>query len=199
MRWTLGLGLLVACTSGGSGPIGGGDAGTTSSSSGNTSSSSSGEVDPAPAAPQAIATINGGAAAECATVPALKLGEFGETGNRPVQNGAVESGATANVACRVASNGGSFAVEVTIGLGTTTLTVRSDVDSAGASSAAKMNLVGNGATWSSDTCKLEAATALMGVASGRYWAMLSCPGATSASGDTCDIFGQVRVENCTQN
>ena len=100
MRWSLGLALLVACTSGGSGPIGGGDAGTTSSST-----SSSGGDPPGPATPQAIAAINGGAAAECATVPALKVGEFGETSNRPVQSGAVENGETANVACRVAANG----------------------------------------------------------------------------------------------
>ena len=192
MRRILAVVLLTACSSGGSGPIGGGDAGTSSSTS------SSGGDPPAPV-PQAIVTTNGGAAAQCASVPALQIGAFADaTAHRPVKNGEVENGETANVACRVAPNGNGFAVEMTVGLGTTTLTVRSDVDASGGSSAAKLNLVGGGATWSSTTCTLDATGVQMGVAAGRYWAMLSCAGATSASGDTCDIFGQVRVENCTQ-
>lgn len=142
--------------------------------------------------------MNGGAAATCATVPAFKIGQFADaTAHRPVKNGEVEDGETANVACRVAPNGTGFAVEATIGLGTTTLTLRSDVDATGGSTDAKLNLVGGGATWSSATCTLDATGVQMGVAAGRYWALVSCGGATSATGDTCDLFGQVRVENCT--
>jgi hypothetical protein len=185
--------LLVGCSSGGSGPIGETDGGTASSSSGG---SSSGE---APATPQAIAQLNGGAAAGCATVPAFTLGAFADaTAHRPVKSGETENGETANVACRVAPNGSDFAVEMTLGLGGTTVTIRSDVDATGGSHAAKLNLVSGAATWASETCTLDATGVQMGVAAGHYWAMVSCMGATSAGGETCDIFGQVRVENCTQ-
>lgn len=143
--------------------------------------------------------MNGGAAAGCGSVPAFALGAFADaTAHRPVKNGAEENGETANVACRVAPAGAGFAVEMTIGLGTTTLTIRSDVDGTGGSTAAKLDLVGGGATWTSDTCTLDATGVQMGVAAGRYWAIVSCGGATSSAGDTCDLFGQVRVENCTQ-
>lgn len=182
--------LLVACTSGGGGPIGGTDAGTSTSSSG----------DPqAPATPQAIATLNGGAAAGCATVPALKVGQFAEaTAHRPVKNGETEDGESVTVACRVAPNGAGFAVNLTIAKGTTSLAISDDVDDSGGSTTANMNVT-SGATWSSASCKLDASGVQMGVANGRYWAMVTCMGATSTTGETCDIFGQVRVENCTQD
>ena len=197
--------LLVACTSGGSGPIGGTSSGGASSSgagssSGGTSTSSgnTSNGDPVgPAIPQAIATLNGGAAAGCATVPALKVGQFADaTAHRPVKNGETEDGESVTVACRVAPTGAGFAVNLTITKGTTAIAISDDVDASGASTTANMNVT-SGATWSSASCKLDASGIQMGVAAGRYWAMVTCMGATSSSGETCDIFAQVRVENCT--
>jgi hypothetical protein len=183
---------LSACTSGGAGPIGGdGDGGGTSSSGG----SSGTPV----ATPQAIARLNGGAAAECATVPAFDVGQFADaTAHRPVKSGeSDDDGQAVTVACRIAPNGTDFAVNVSIAKGTTTLAIEDDVDAKGGSITAKVDLRGGGASWSSASCTLDATGVQMGIAPGRYWAMVTCMGATSAGGETCDIFGEIRVENCT--
>ena len=83
-------------------------------------------------------------------------------------------------------------------VGTTmSLTTSATVDAQGGTTAGKLELKGNGAEWSSSSCKLDATGVQMGVAAGRYWATFACMGATSGTGETCDIFGQLRIENCT--
>lgn len=193
---------LVACTSGGAGPIGGstssgGSSGASSSGGSTSSGGSSGTTEIA--TPQAIARFNGGAAAGCASVPAFNVGQFADaTAHRPVKSGeADDDGESVSVACRIAPNGGDFAVNLTITKGPTTLAIQDDVDGQGGSTTARVDLSGGGASWSSASCKLDATGLQMGVAAGRYWAMVTCMGAASTGGDTCDIFGEVRVENCT--
>lgn len=191
--------LIVACTSGGSGPIGG----TTSSggsTSGESTSSGGSSGTTEVATPQAIARFNGGAAAGCATVPAFNVGQFADaTAHRPVISGeADDDGQSVSMACRIAPNGTDFAVNLTITKGTTTLAIEDGVDARGGSITAKVDLSGGGASWSSASCTLDATGLQMGIAAGRYWATVTCMGATSAGGETCDIFGEVRVENCTQ-
>jgi len=193
MRASMFVLFLAACSTGGSDPIGSPDGGTSSSSGG----SSSGSTGTVPA--QAIAQFNGGAAAGCATVPAFKVGDFADaTAHRPVKDGDTEAGQTVHVDCRVAPDADKFELTVVITMGTSSVNLEGSLDAQGGTTSGKLLLKGNGAEWTATSCKLDATGVQMGVAAGRYWAMVSCAGATSANADTCDIFGQLRVENCAQ-
>jgi hypothetical protein len=59
-------------------------------------------------------------------------------------------------------------------------------------------MTSGGKTWSSTSCKLETSGPFMGIAAGRYWAIVTCTDATSGGADTCTFGGELRVENCTQ-
>jgi hypothetical protein len=146
--------------------------------------------------------MNGGAAGGCVTVPAFTVGEFGDpttmSPSRPVKDGAQEGGKTVKVECRVVPSAGGFDVEVNVStVGDTTLSLRATVDSQARSNAGKMTLKKTD-TWSSATCKLETLTPSQGVAAGRFWTHVTCMGAVSETAAMCDIFGEVRVENCAQ-
>lgn len=183
---------LVACTSGGAGPIGG-DGGTTSSSG--SSSTSSGDV--TPANPQAILQVGGGPKV-CEGLPGLQVGQFGnaETGTpaNPIANGS-----SVSVTCRVAPNGSSFAVSTTIVAGTTTFGMTAQVDASGAASNGKLELKDDAENWTSSACTLTATSAQMGVAPGRFWTTFSCPDATSNGSAPCAVSGELRIENCAQD
>jgi hypothetical protein len=153
---------------------------------------------------RAIVTMNGGAAAGCATVPSFHVGDFGDQATgvppTPVDDGAVDGGRTVAVTCKVApSAGGGFDLEANVAtVGDTTLTIRAAVDAQGKTKAGNMTLKKT-STWSSASCDLDATALPQGaVAGGRYWALVACGGSTSDTGATCDISGQLRVENCAQ-
>jgi len=159
--------------------------------------------DGALAKPRAIVRMNGGAAADCATVPAMAVGDFGDASMgispTPLENGERQAGKVVTIQCRVAPDGSGYAVEGSVAVeGGIALSLRGAVDAAGKGSATAFSLkktVG----WSSTSCTLD--TTLQpqaGVAPGRVWAMVSCGGAKSDTGGTCDIFGEIRLENCTQ-
>jgi len=189
-----------------------GDASSDSSSSADTSTTTdsspndSGSDGSTLVTSQAIITAYGGAAAGCQTVPGLSIGDFGDPGAgklpRPVKNGATEDGGTVSVTCRVAPNGsGGFELDATTSYGGTTLTVKATLDMQGKTTAGKLNLAKvGGASWSNVTCSFDPSSSpSMGVAAGRYWALMSCGQSVSTNADTCDIFGQIRFENCTQS
>ena len=167
-------------------------------------SQDAGDARPVPLArAQAIVTMSGGAAAGCVTVPPMRLGDFpdvaGGTKARPVVSGDVEGGNAVSVACRVVAAGSGFSLEATIAIaGDATLTLRATTDAQARTTAGRMTLRKT-AAWSSTSCTFDAAALSPsgGVANGRYWALVTCGGATSDIGATCDIFGQIRVENCT--
>jgi hypothetical protein len=123
------------------------------------------------------------------------VGDFADpqsgVSSRPVKSG--EEGVT--VTCRVAPTGSGFAVNATITSGGTTLEVSGDVDASGNTANGKMTL----GSWQSTMTKLDTSgNAQFGIAAGRYWALFSTK-ATSTTSETCDIFGEIRVENCAQN
>ncbi len=155
------------------------------------------------AKPRAIVRMNGGAAADCATVPAMAVGDFGDVSMGifpiPVQTGERQAGKVVTIQCRVVSDGSGYVVEGNVAVdGDAALSLRGTVAAGGKGSATAFSLkktVG----WSSTSCTLD--TTLRpgaGVAAGRVWAMVSCGGAKSDTGGTCDIFGEIRLENCGQ-
>lgn len=182
---------LVACTGGG---------GSTGTSDGGAAGADGGP--PASAVAQAIVRVNGGAAASCAKVPSIAIGDFPDTErgapSRPVRHGSDEQGLAVTVECRVARRAaGEFELTSQMTLGSKTLNVEGVLDASGATTAGKMLLKDDATTWTAATCRFDAAAdPSMGVAAGRYWALLSCTGATAATGETCDVSGQIRLENC---
>lgn len=148
-----------------------------------------------------ISTTNSDGGGTCTDAPELAIGEFGDVeANKParvVPNGTKENGTVVAVSCKVVSASGGFSVYGTVGRSGTTFEILADVDSKGASSAGKMTFIGPNGTWSSETCVLSQPLATMGVAAGRYWAAFSCPSSTSTENLTCDVSGEIRLENCT--
>lgn len=151
---------------------------------------------------RAIVTMNGGAAGGCVTVPTMMLGDFGDPGAgsppRSVGNGERFEGKAATVDCRIAPRPDGFEITATVALGDTPrLTLSGKTDLKGSSSAAAMTLAGE-RSWTSPSCTLDvsALSPQGGVAAGRYWGRLTCMRATNDLGATCDIFGQIRLENC---
>jgi hypothetical protein len=209
----LALALVLACSGGSDVTAGDGgalpnEAGSTDAvsadgSSGAITDANAGDGDATGAiTPQAIVQVYGGAAAGCSTVPPLFVGDFGDpqAGKPPVpvKDGASQDGGAVSVSCSViaiGSTGFDFAASVTYA--GTKLDLTATLDASGKTTAAKMVLQ-KSATWTSSTCKLEPTTAQMGVGVGRYWGSMSCIQATSGANDKCDIFGQVRFEDCAQ-
>lgn len=158
-------------------------------------------VDAGPAA-RAIVTVHGGAAAGCATVPPMTVGDFGApAGGVPAKSVANDEridGKRVGVACRVAALSDGFEIDATVTIeGGPRLTLTGKTDLKGSSSATVFTLAQE-RTWKSPTCKLDVSgiSPQGGAASGRYWGLVTCAGATSDLGATCDIFGQIRLENC---
>jgi hypothetical protein len=158
----------------------------------------------AAATPRAIVRANGGAAAGCATVPALIVGDFGDptTGAppSPVDNGGQVGGKAVAITCRVAPiAAGGFTLSGSVAIsGDTSFTIDATLDPKGKTSAGSFTLTKT-SRWTSATCTLDPTSRPeQGVAAGRFWGMLSCGGATSDKGATCDIFGELRLENCAQ-
>jgi hypothetical protein len=192
--------VFVACTSGGGGAIN--DDGTGFDLDGG---ARDGDADAEEEAVyQAILRTTGGDKAECSGVPALSIGAFGNPAAEPpvpstaVPNGTKEEATVVAVFCKVAPKAGGFAVYATVGRSGTTFELEADVDAQGASTAAGVTLIGPNGTWSSETCTLTQTGPQMGVANGRYWATFSCPGATSTENVSCDLSGEVRLENCDE-
>lgn len=143
----------------------------------------------------------GGSGAGCEDVPDLAIGDFGDAGTvaRPVPNGTREDATVVAVNCRVVPASGGYTIYATIGRSGTTFELEANVDSNGATTNGGVSLIGPAGTWQSETCTLSQTSPEMGVGSGRYWAAFSCPASTSTPNVTCDLFGEVRVENCTTN
>lgn len=157
------------------------------------------------ATPQAILTLNGGAAAGCASVPAMKVGDFGDQTKgvppAPVASGATAGGEVVTVTCRVAPSAGGFELQATIALANdATLSLQGTLDADGKTAAANLVLEKGSTKWTSTTCTTapSAVGPFGGVAAGRSWTLFTCGGATSNDAATCDIFGQIRVENCRE-
>jgi hypothetical protein len=152
---------------------------------------------------RAIVRMNGGAAADCATVPAMAIGDFGDVAMgiapTPVENGDRLAGKVVTIQCRVARDGSGYALEGNVAVdGDVTLALRGALDNAGKGNVTAFSLkktVG----WTSTSCTLDTTVRPgAGAAAGRIWAMVSCGGARSEAGGTCDIFGEIRLENCAQ-
>lgn len=141
----------------------------------------------------------GGSGAGCEDVPDLAIGTFGDAGvePKPVPNGTREDATVVAVNCRVIPANGGYSVYATVGRSGTTFELEANVDSNGATTAGGVSLIGPAGTWQSETCTLSQTSPQMGVTTGRYWAVFSCPASTSTPNVTCDLFGEVRVENCT--
>lgn len=166
-------------------------------------STGDGGNNPAPKT-RAIVRMNGGAAAGCITVPMFTVGDFGDStmgvAPKPVENGDVVSGRVVTITCRVAAAAaGGFELEANVTTaGDTTLTIRGTLDAQGKTKAGIMTLKKT-STWSSSSCVLDPTALPQGaVAPGRYWTSLACGGSTSDTAAMCDIFGELRVENCAQ-
>lgn len=158
-------------------------------------------IDAGPAA-RAIVTVHGGAAAGCVTVPPMTVGDFGAPAAgvpaKSVANDERVDGKRVGVACRVAALSDGFEIDATVSVeGGPRLKLTGKTDLKGSSSATVFSLAQE-RTWTSPTCKLDvsAISPQGGAASGRYWGLVTCAGATSDLGATCDIFGQIRLENC---
>jgi hypothetical protein len=182
----------------------GDDGGTSEGGSSDGAVSDSGTNDSGTANPRAIVRANGGAAAGCVTVPAFVVGDFGDSTSgappTPVDNGGAQGGKSVAVACRVAPLAtGGFALAGSVAIaGDTSFTINGTLDAQGKTSAASFTLKGT-TGWSSTTCSLDPTTRPeQGIAAGRYWATLTCGGAISGAGARCDIFGELRLENCAQ-
>jgi hypothetical protein len=197
----LGLALVAfaACSSGGGsgGPIDGSDAGFFDATR-----TEGGDAEDVPQ--QAVLRTSGSGEAGCADVPVLEIGEFGNPAAEPpvpatpIPNGRREDGSIVQVYCEVVPKGGGYRVYATVGRSGTTFELEADVDSSGATNAGGVVLIGPKGTWTSETCTLAQSAPYMGVATGRYWATFSCPSSTSTPNVTCDVAGEVRLENCTQ-
>lgn len=153
---------------------------------------------------RAIVRMNGGAAADCATVPSMTVGDFGDatTGSPPVpvEDGATQGGKAVAITCRVAPNAtGGFDIAGSVAIaGDASLTLRASLDATGKGAGGNFALKKTTA-WSSTSCTLDTTVRPgAGAAAGRVWAQLTCGGSKSDTGGTCDIFGEVRFENCTQ-
>lgn len=142
-----------------------------------------------------------GAGMGCEDVPDLAIGDFGSadagTLPKPVPNGTREDATVVAVNCRVIPASGGFSVYATVGRSGTTFELEANVDSNGATTAGGVSLIGPAGTWQSETCTLSQTSPEMGVGTGRYWGVFSCPASTSTPNVTCDLFGEIRVENCT--
>ncbi len=176
-----------------------------------------GETDAAPkgdtgaATPQAIldTMIGPGTGAPCSAAGnGLGVGAFGDaekgTGAIPVKSGASQEGKAVTVSCRVTrgSNGG-FDVKADVAVDSNgSISLTSGTDDIGQSTTAEITLTrADGAAWSSKTCTLDpGSNPLRGIALGRYWTTFRCAAAapTGPAPDACDVTGELRIENCTQ-
>jgi hypothetical protein len=200
-----------ACGGTTSGGTAGGDGGTSEDGGSDGSAIDSGNGDSGnedssviTATPRAIVRANGGAAASCVTVPAFVVGDFGDSTSgvppTPVDNGGLQGGKRVAITCRVAPlAAGGFALAGSVAIaGDGSFTINATLDAQGKTSTASFTLVGT-SSWSSTTCSLDPTTRPeQGIAVGRYWATLTCGGASSGAGAMCDIFGELRLENCAQ-
>lgn len=154
----------------------------------------------APGNAQAALRLNGGAAADCANVPGFSLGQFSD-GSPPaavlVKNGDPKEGGLVDVTCRVKDTGNGFDVSL-YAADDSGLSIAAAVDAVGNGAAGKMTFKTTTGAWQSETCTLDASGPFMGVAAGRYWGMFACTSAKSSNGGACDVFGEVRFENCAQ-
>jgi len=134
------------------------------------------------------------------TVPNFTVGEFGDGSKpaRPVRDGEQDGANRVSVTCRVRPSGANFEVEANIATaGDTTFTLLATVDAQGKSAAGAMTLKKT-TQWTHPTCDLAILTPQQGVAAGRYWAHITCASSVTDPPATCDIFGELRIENCAQ-
>lgn len=179
---------LTACSSGGSDPV---DERRASDAGG-------GGPSP-PSEAQAVVRLNGGAAAGCVGTEFM-LGELSDatpSAARVVKNGTTDDGGTVGVSCRVASTGGGFAVSADIST-SSSFQIEGSVDASGKTSAGKLTFKTAARAWQAETCTFDTSGPFMGVAAGRYWGRVSCAGAKATTGESCDLFAEVRVEDCAQ-
>lgn len=159
-------------------------------------------VDALKSTQQAILRTDGSGTG-CEAVPDLAIGDFGDPANnvpaKPIPNATREDGSVIAVFCQVFPKDGGFRVYATVGRSGTTFELDANVDSAGAETTAAMSLIGPDGTWKSQTCTLSQTSPQMGVATGRYWAKFSCPSSTSTPNVTCDVSGEIRLENCSDH
>jgi hypothetical protein len=195
----VGLLVLAACTGGDSNTPN--VAGPSSSSTSSTSSTSSGGN---LAVPQVIL---GGTISSCADQgPLIQIGSFGTeaSGSQPVPNGQPFGGGQVTLSCTVKPSGTSFDVDASIAL----------TGPSGGSFSLEGTLPATGdgtidvvtkwpkasGEYSGKACKAQFGTPSEGVATGRLWVELTCPDAAKegATGSTCAISAQIRIENCAQ-
>ncbi len=209
----LGVVMVVAC-SGGSDPISISDGGTSDPDSSAVQLSDATAANDANASeggstatPQAIVSLYGGAAAGCQSVPPVTIGDFGDPNAgkapRPVKDGESEGdGGAVVIKCRVASHGATtFVFEARVEHAGVALELSSTLSETGKGLTGNLSLkkVG-GATWTNaGTCTFDSsASPSMGIADGRYWGLLTCMQSMSSANETCDVFGQIRFENCME-
>jgi len=168
--------------------------------------SSTADVDASQIKAQTILTVNGGAAAACASVPAMKIGDFGSPSMgqvpKPVVSGDSDSGKLVTVTCRTApSGGGGFALQATIAIaGDASISLQGTLDAQGRTVQGSLVLERGSTTWTSATCTTDSSALPQGgVAPGRYWGIFNCSDAKSNAGAACGISVQLRIENCEQN
>jgi len=190
--------VVLACSSGTTSGVG--DGGIEGGSSG--SSGSSGK-----AKPQAILNaklVAGSSAAACPDAgKTITIGAFEP--QRPVADDAPEGGGSVNMFCSVVPLGPGFDVNTTIELtgamgGAVTLVGSMRADGSTITTAT-MSFTTQGVTFGSMSCVLDGGIRLAqsGVAAGRYWAGFKCVDAKPSSAQqTCNIEGELRIENCIQ-
>ncbi len=170
--------------------------------SGSAGAPSEGSEDAAAPAARVIVAMNGGAAPGCVTVPPMTLGTFGDPAAGapavPVTDGERLQGKPVAVTCRVTSLADGFAIDAAVTVeGGARLTLAAKTDLKGSSSNAAVSLAEE-RSWSSPSCTLDVSALAPqgGVGPGRYWGLVTCMGAANDLGATCDLFGQIRLENC---
>jgi len=128
---------------------------------------------------------------------ALTVGTFEPAA--PVADGAAVGDGQLSFNCRVATTTGGFDANANVqvtGTNAGGLLFSGSPSTAGASNSGTVSITVQGQTYSASTCVLTSGAG-QGIAAGRYWANLTCTGATSqATQHTCDIEGQIRIENC---
>lgn len=151
-----------------------------------------------------IVTTNGGGTGAC--LPPFKIGSFDPP--RPVRDNTKDGDALVRVQCTVAPSGDGYLVHAAAavdGLGAFAFDVKKLPASGNLTGTPSDISIG----WGTDTgyrsdgnakCTLDTTfNPSAGVATGRYWASLSCTGLfTKDTSQPCTVSGEVRLENCVQ-
>ena len=190
--------LLAGCSSGTTG--GTGDGGTSGSSG--SSGSSGGPL----ATPQAILVaklVAGSSAAACPDAgKTITIGAFDP--QRPVADDAAEAGGKVNMSCTVIPGAAGFDVNATVELSGAmggAVTLVGSTTATGSAATATMSFTTQGVTFAGMNCVLDGGVRMSqsGAAAGRYWAGFKCVDAVAPTTErTCNIEGEIRIENCTQ-